>query len=206
MSNTLLIQLLQDALLIFLILGSSFTLCIGIMFTFAPRQVEKLSSRYNKWVSLRRPSRAFEIPRNIDHHLYRFHALIGIFILLSAVYILYQLGFNYRHEKTVSILSSLINSPLIADWLLSSLILAFSISAILLVVLGAVLVIRPSALKSSESHANRWISTRKCLQPIEKKRLFLDSWFNKHPRKFGVIIFIASLYNLVILLMIPTKN
>ena len=203
--NPIFSAVLQESALLFLIIGSVFALLLGILFIFSPQQATELSQRYNRWLSLRKPLRPLEIPRNVDHLFYRQHRAIGLVLLISATYILYQFAFDYRPEQAKHALIRLWGHPVITEWLLDALLWILLPASLLVALFGTLMAIKPSALKRLENLANRWVSTRKSMQPIEKSYDSLDAGVTGMPRLFGVFLILAAGYNLVILLIFFLK-
>lgn len=206
MENTVLSAILQESLLLLLIISSIFALLLGLLLLVSPQQAQALSQRYNHWVSLRQPTKPLEIPRNADHYLYRQHRATGLFILLSSGYILYHFAFNYDQAATIQALNSLFDHAIIIEWLLEATLWFILPISGLLLLFGATMAIKPSALKGIETFANHWVSTRKTLQPIEKQNKSMDTLVNHYPRLFGIFLVLVAGYNLIILLIFFINN
>ena len=204
--NNIITEILQEAALIFLIIGSVFALLIGLLFLFSPEKARQFSLRYNRWLSLRKSAKPLEIPRSVEHHAYRQHRAIGLIILLSATYILYRFAFDYDQTKAIQTLTRLFDNTILVEWLLEAYLWFILPISGLLILFGATMALKPSALKRIESLSNRWISTRKAIQPIEKQYKSLDSWVERQPRIFGTILILAAGYNLAILFMFFINN
>lgn len=201
MQSTLLTVILQESILLFLIIGSIFALLLGLLFVLAPQQADALSLRYNRWLSLRRPSKFLEVTHETDHYFYRQHRVIGLFILFSASYILYRFAFDYDQTASVHTLTSYLGNANVVAWLLEASLWFLLPISLLLTLFGAVLAIKPSLLKGLERQANRWISTRNIIQPIDKQNKTLDNLAHKNPHYLGWFLIFAASYNLSILLM-----
>jgi hypothetical protein len=197
--------LLGDALLLLLLAGSLLALLVGLLFLLVPDFAERLNRRLNHWISLRRSMREVERSHFIERMLYRHHRSVGLFILLSSAYVLYQFAFHYEQQQLVQALGRFQVAPWLADWLLTAL-LWFSLPAMLLVILvGAQLALRPSSLKGLEGWGNRWVSTRRWLLPLERPHYPLDRWVNRHPRLFGAVTAVAAAYLTALFLLLYLK-
>ena len=201
MDNPILTAILRESLLLFFISGSLFALLLGLLFILAPEKANRFSQRNSRWLSLRRTTRPLEVSHSVDRILYHHHRLVGLFIVLSSAYILYRLGFDYQHGLAVTALTPSGTPGTTISWLLESLLWFITPAAILFLFIGAAIAIKPSSLKGLEVLTNRWISTRRAMQPIEKPYLSIDHWVVHHPRLFGSILCLAALYNLVLLLL-----
>ncbi|MCW8918189.1 MAG: hypothetical protein OQL08_05185 [Gammaproteobacteria bacterium] len=202
MDNATLFAILQEATLLFLLIGSLFALLLGVLFLLSPQQAAMFTGRYNRWLSLRRPTRPLEIPHPVDHTLYHHHRLIGLLLLLAAGYILYRFGFDYRQQEAVALIAASPWHPALVEWLLEALLWFLIPFSLLLLLLGGAMALKPSTLKGLEQHANRWLSTRKLLHPLDKPNLSLDRWSQSHPRLFGALLTLAALYSLTLLLLL----
>lgn len=200
MNHPALSAILQESLLLFFLLGSSFALLLGLLFLLSPSLALRFAARNSRWLSLRRQTRPLELNHPVDGHLYRHHRPVGLFILLSSAYILYRFGFDYHHAHAVSALSPSPQHSALADWLLASLLWFLAPASVLFILIGGTMAIKPSAMKSLERLANHWVSTRKAMQPLEKPCDSLDIWVGMYPRLFGAIVTVASLYNLTLML------
>ena len=200
MDHPILTAILQESLLLFFTIGSLFALLLGLLFLLAPESAKRLSRRNNRWLSLRRSTKALDLSHSVDGRLYHHHRLVGLFIILSCAYILYRLGFDYQQQAAVSALSTGNGSGGVTAWLLESLLWFITPTTTLILFIGAAIALKPSSLKGLEGISNRWLSTRKAMQPIEKQNLSVDNWVEHHPRPFGLLLSVAAIYNLTLLL------
>lgn len=194
--EALYLELLTEVLLRLMLIGSGFTLIIGVILLIVPRWLIALEQQANSWVSLRRRLKPLEQPHNIDAQLYRLHRPLGLFILLSCSYILYQLAFHYDTHAVSQLFSSGRNTAIVGDWLAQALLLIGITLNLLLVPFGALLALRPSSLKGFEWWANRWVSSRRGMLPLERPYTPLDALVKHHPRLLGALISLFSLNNL----------
>jgi hypothetical protein len=198
--DNILTAIFQESVLIFLIIGSFAALLLGVLFLLSPERARALSLRYSHWSSLRRPSRPLEIPHSIDSYFYRQHRGVGLILLLSTSYILYRFAFDYDHAVVTRLLTRIFGYPVLVEWLLeASLWFILPISA-LIAIFGAVMALKPSALKGLETLLNHRTSSRKFLQPIEKQYKSADRWMISQPRGLGIVLILAAGYNLAILI------
>jgi len=204
--NSFYFDLIGSALLLLMLLGSGFTLAIALLLLLAPQRLFALEQQANSWVSLRQRLKPLEIPRNIDTTLYRLHRPLGLFVLLSCGYILYQLAFHYDAESVSRLISGSRKTSVIGDWLAQGLLFTGLILNLLLLPFGALLALRPSNLKGIEQWSNRWISTRKAMLPLERSYTPIDTMVKSYPRLFGALILLFSLNNLYFFLLLILKQ
>ena len=185
--------IVQQAVFIFLALGAVFALAAGLLLVFGSQAAFRISERMNRWVSTRAAIRPLEEHRSISRPLYRLHRLVGVLICAGALYSLVVLATPSGGAAIVKSLSG-IGPPRMSAWLSESLraiLLAGNFGALLF---GLVFIVRPSALKSLEAWADRRISERKAIKPLEKMRMSADQFLRRHPRPVGVLVILGSLY------------
>jgi hypothetical protein len=189
-------QIIEQSIFIFALVGAAFALAAGLLLAFASETAFRISARMNRWVSTRAAIRPLEEYRTISRPLYRMHRLVGALICAGALYSLIVLGMPSGESAITKSLSG-IGPPRFSAWLSESLryvLLAGNFGALLF---GLVFVVRPSALKSLEAWADRRISERKAIEPLEKMRMSADQLVRRHPRPVGVLVILGSLYVLV---------
>lgn len=188
--------IVQQAIFIFFALGAAFTLAAGLLLVFRSQAAFRISERMNRWVSTRAAIRPLEQHRNISRPLYRTHRLVGALIVAGALYSLIVLGMPSGKSAIVKSLSG-IGPAHYSAWLSESLryiLLAGNIGALLF---GLVFIVRPSALKSLEAWADRRISERRAIKPLEKMHMSADQFLRRHPLTVGVLVILGSVYVLV---------
>jgi hypothetical protein len=186
----------QQTIFIFLALGAVFTLAAGLLLVFGSQTALRISERMNRWVSTRAALRPLEEHRSISRPLYRMHRLAGALICAGALYSLIVLGLPAGEAAITKSLSG-IGPARFSAWLSESLryvLLAGNFGALLF---GLVFVVRPSALKTLEAWADRRISERTAIKPLEQMRMSADQFLRRHPRAVGVLVILGSLYVLV---------
>jgi hypothetical protein len=188
--------ILQQAIFIFLLLGSILALAAGLLLLLDSARAFRIGERMNRWVSTRAALRPLEEQHSISRPLYRRHRLVGVLLCAGALYALVVLGTPYGEQAMVKTLSGL-GPARFASWISESLrivLLAGNFGALLF---GLVFVVRPSALKGLEAWADRRISGRKATKPLEEVRLSTDQFVRTHPRVAGWLITLGSLYVMV---------
>ncbi len=85
--------------------------------------------------------------------------------------------------------------------LLDALVLSALLGAVFAAFVALFLLLRPSMLREFEQGANRWISLRRALKPVEIARKGVDEYVFQHGRRVGIVLLLGSLYTLVLLTM-----
>jgi hypothetical protein len=195
------LELLAEALLWLMLLGSGFTLIVGLLLLLAPQRIIAQEQRFNSWISLRRSLKPLEQPRNIDARLYHLHRPLGLFILLSCSYILYQLAFHYDVTAVAQLFAGRNTTDPVSEWLAQSLLIIGLLLNLLLIPFGALLALQPSRLKGFEAWANRWISTRRGTQALDRLYTPVNGLVKHYPRLLGAFILLFSLNSLYFFLL-----
>lgn len=206
MITDIFIEILHEALLLLLISGSLIGLLVAIFLLISPQNFSKLSRYYNRWISLRQPTKGLEVPRSTDRYFYRYHRIVGLFIILSAAYILYRFAFDFDRTSAINTLLRIFSNQAISAWAVDALLWFLMPISLMLTIFGAALALKPSSLKSIEKQSNRWISSRKGMQPLEKQYKIIDQWVEEHPRIFGTLLLVGSGYSLILLLIVLSNN
>lgn len=191
---------LLRGLVIFLLFGSIAGLLAGMLLLWRPEWLARVSKRANRWVSTRRMGRGLGKRVNIDQWIYRYGPLSGGLLLAGAIYIIYMLTARFgRAELLASLAKMHLVQPVLLGPLLDTLVLFFLAGALLALLVSLFLLLRPSMLRDFELGANRRISLRQPLKPMEIQRGDLERLVSRHVRKAGVLLLGGSLYTLVVL-------
>ncbi len=192
--------IIAESLWLFLCCGLVIALIYGLLLLLTPRAALALSSRLNRWVSLRRAFKPLELPRPQDRRLYHYHRAVGAGLFLGSIYILYILNYHYDHNAFIFILARDMPTHAAAAWLADSLRLLLYLFAFIGIVIGPIVFQRPSLLKGLEAQTNRWISSRRLLRFLESSYTPMEEGVEHHPRAFGLLLTLISLYLLLLLL------
>lgn len=198
---TNLVIILRD---FFLVLGIALlllSLVVGVLLIIKPSIITSLNKKGSSSFSLRRSTRVLEIPNYIDHAFYRHHRIVGIIIMLTSVYMLYYFTQVYD-AGVISNFMLASRYAVIVDILAHAMQLILLAAALATLVIGIIMLIRPSLLKGFEAWANRWISTRQAAKPLAIERQQVNQLVYKYPRLVGIIITTLALYAAIGLIMI----
>jgi hypothetical protein len=192
--------LLRSAVL-FLMLGSLGGLAVGALLLWNPQRLRAISNILNRWVSTRHLNQALDRTVEIDRWFYRHRSASGGLILLASGYILYSFTFGLDRASAIMGLAGQFNLPaVLVGGLLDALVLSALLGALLAAFVSLFLLLRPSLLRDFELGANRWVSLRRGLKPVEVPRGGVDEYIFKYGRQAGILLILGSLYILVILL------
>lgn len=192
---------LLQSFVILLILGSLAGLVAGVLLLFRPNVLQSWGVLLNRWVSTRQMELPLDRSVNIDPWFYRHRRFAGLLILLGALYILYYFTVALDREQAILSLSRHFNlHAALTAGLLDALVLGAMLGALMALVGGMFLLLRPSLLRDFEQVANRWLSLRRAMKPVEATRPGMDEYVFAHGRQAGMLLVLGSLYVLVFLL------
>lgn len=191
---------LMRSLILFLLVGSVVGLFGGILLLLRPDWMLSMNKFSNRWISTRKMGRSLEKSVNIDHWFYRNSHLSGVVLLTGAIYIVYALTTQVVRADLLASFGRLhLVQPVLLEPLLDTLVLIFLAGALLAMIVSLFLIFRPSMLRDLELVANRSMSLRKSLRPMEVQRGNVDQLVFGNVRVVGVLLLCASLYTLVVL-------
>lgn len=192
--------ILTRSLILFLLLGSVAGLFAGAALLLRPALLLRASQLANRWVSTRQLSRPLARFFSLDSWFYRYNRLSGAVLMSGSIYMVFY--FTAVFDKTValnSVFKTAMISPALMTGLVDALVLASLMGAVFTLLISLFLILRPSMLREFELHANRSISLRKSLKPLEITRDGVDRYVFRNVRVAGVLILLGSLYTLVVL-------
>lgn len=186
---------LLGVLAVLLAAATAFGIAIALQPTLLDR-VRELSDRH---LSLRRATRPLDLPRDADRWFYRHHRVYGATVIALAIFLLYVLVFGYSAPAWVGprggayheVALILAEVARIVLWLV----------AVLALIVGTVVFVRPSALKGVEGVANRWLTPRRWTRGLDREYRSVDTWAARHPRATGIGIALAAAITLAALLL-----
>ncbi|OIR11676.1 hypothetical protein GALL_65320 [mine drainage metagenome] len=198
--NPIVESLLLRSFVLFLMLGSLAGLVVGALLLHGPDRLRTVGNILNRWISTRHINQALDRTFEVEPWFYRHRRISGWLILLSSGYILYAFTFGLDRNIAVIGLSGRFGLPSgVVGGLLDAMVLSALLGALLAVFVSLFLLLRPSMLRDFEQGANRWVSLRRGLKPLEMEREGLDEYVYKYARQVGILLVLGSLYTLALL-------
>ncbi len=189
----ILADILLEAFLWTLLGGGVLAMLVGCWLLVAPLSFARFSRVLNRWLSTRRAAQWLETPRPIERFFYRRHRVFGLLLVAGAAFALYYLLFSY---ETVEMLAAFVlpwagpEGDVIAATVTGFLL--FGNAMILLI--GGIVLVRPSLLKGVEATSNRWVSTGNALEALDRRSDLPDQAVVRAPRLAGLALALAGLY------------
>lgn len=199
--NQVINQILLPSLLNVLFIGGIFSFVVGIGLVFHSELMFRLFDKMNRWVSLRRSTRALEIPRDCWPLVQRYQYILSVFITVGAVYALFRLITQVDIQVIVPGISTKLHLPeLYVSWLLTSIWWFLTLGCAVSVVVGLLLGFSLPTLSKWEGLSGTWISTRNSV--IGKKANVIHVGFDElvvsFPKTAGWIVVILSMIELTL--------
>ncbi|MFA6013724.1 MAG: hypothetical protein WC742_01555 [Gallionellaceae bacterium] len=192
-------NILLHSLLNFLMLGSVIGLIAGGILIFRPHWLNYANVISGSWISTRKLNHSIERSIEFDRWFYQHRQFTGTIILIGAVYLLYFFGIQFDKPAVIIGLSRQFQVPTAyIDLLIDPLVLIALMGATFALLVSLFVLFRPSQIREFERIANKWISMRKTLKPLEISRKGVDEFAMRHSQKVGIILIMGSLYSLVI--------
>ena len=193
-------------LIVLLIAGNVFALVIGVVMLLAPQRLAALSKLSNRWISTRQLTKPLERPRPTERAMLRYPRVLSAVLLASAALILIK-GANFIAGMSAAeggkLLARLYGDTNISSSVWESLwvsLMAFiMLGAAMAVVVGLMSLFKLGKLKSWAESTNRWVSTRQLTKPLDVPHYQLDKLVTAHPRLWGGVISVLSLFSAAVL-------
>ena len=192
----LLINLLTETLVTVGIVLMLLCMLTGLVFLLTPRLATSVEQEADQKLSLRKALKPLEIPRHTERFFYRYHRSVGALIALLGAIFLWLYLVEGEGSRIADWFGRQAAGELLAAWSAGIGGLLVVING-LAIVLGIVMAVRPSALKGIEAVANRWISTRRATRPLDREYDPLGRFALQHPRIFGALVLVGSLFVLL---------
>lgn len=191
-TNTELFPVLLESGLLILTVLLVLAALYGLILLASPNTGLRLNQLLSRQVSTRRISLPLDKQFHVERYFYRHAKIYGLLLLMGSGYLLYRLFFDFPLEDYARALPDLLPAGA-WGWLLDALRIFLIIMTLFTLYIGLVVVIRPSNIKSMETHTNQWISTREKLAFMSRNVPAVDSAAERAPRLFGGVVFILAI-------------
>ena len=192
-------NLLIPTLLVVLAILLALAMLFGLAIAVRPALLDRLRGITDQHLSMRRATRSFDIPRNVDRWFYRYHRIYGTVVVILSIFLLYFLAFGYQSPAWVAAFPREYHEVALIGAEVARFLLW--LVAVLGVMVGTIVFVRPSALKDVEDWANRWITPRRLTRGLDREYNPADAWVSRHPRAWGIAITLAAGIVLLALLL-----
>lgn len=187
-------EILYQTFFRFLWIGSIAGMLLGVCMLFKPQLLVQLNQYLSGWISLKKLDAVLNQPHWMERFFYRHHKLFGLAVLIGSVFTLYTFSIGYDMRA--------VSAAYIPDdyrWLSDALVNMLLLASVIAALSGAVILARPSVLRSLELSVNRWVHTGPLLNPLNDMHYSAEKMLLSHHRLAGAAITAGSLYTLVLL-------
>ncbi|MDD4929475.1 MAG: hypothetical protein PHP85_09385 [Gallionella sp.] len=185
--------LMWRALAIFLLIASLLGMLLGMLLIFKPHLMKGVNRMANRWVSTRHINQWFDRSISIERWFYRNHRPMGLLIMVGAAYIVVYFSWLFDKVYAVQRLISYMPADQMGG-LLDATIIFLLTGALLAFVVGLVVLLRPSLLRSFEKKSNQWISLRRGTSALDVTHGQVDAFVMEHARSTGWLLILASAF------------
>ncbi len=183
--------ILLDTVLWISLGGGVLAMLAGLWLLIAPRGFAGFSRIVNRWVSTGPATRWLETPRPIERFFYRGHKVFGALLISGAVFALHYL---VSHQAAVSMLAAFAQPGPAGDVMAAALTSFLLAGNVVVLIVGVIVVVRPSLLKGVEAASNRWFSTHEAFKSLDSRSDLPDQVVARQPRLTGLVLTVAGLY------------
>lgn len=169
-------------------------LAIGVIFLIAPGWALSIGNKLNRWVSTKFFFDSIDKPRYQERWIYRHYRISGIIIVVVTCYVFYVFLMAIGIDVMVGKLIGFADSGFY-KWLYEQLFYIFLGANVIALVLGLIILIRPSLLKAIEEKSNRWIGTNEKLDKLDRS-ISTDIYLG-NPRLFGFAVVVGGIYIII---------
>ncbi|HEY8887468.1 MAG TPA: hypothetical protein VIM35_03190 [Gallionella sp.] len=180
-------------LAIFLLIGALLGVALGLILIFWPRILARVNRVANYWISMRHIDRMLDRSISIELWVYKHHRPLGILIILGAGYMLIYFGLLFDKAIALQLLTRYVPAKLL-DGLLDALVLTSLLGAVVALLAGFFLWLRPSLLRGIEEETNKWVSSRRATKVLDVQHDQVDRYVTRHARQAGWLILLCSVY------------
>lgn len=186
-------KLLWRDLEVFMVIGALLGAVLGMILIFSPRLLPNINRVANCWISMRHADKRLDQSVSIDHWFYRHHRPLGILVILGASYIL--VNFSFMFDERAVLRRSLGYEPAkLWEGLLDALVLTSLTGAVVALIVGLLLWLRPNLLHGVEKVGNQWVSSRRATKVLNVPHAQVDHFVEHHTRLTGWLLLLGSAY------------
>lgn len=176
---------------------------LGVWILILPTHFLKVGQSLSKWVTTDHYFDYMDKPRYQEKVIYKHHRASGILIVAGALYTLVMLLHKIDIDVVYTKLPAIINT-FWSEWFYSTAYYLLVGANILAVVVGSIVLLRPSLLKGVEQSLNKWINPEKSLKRLDETHEIALEILPGNPRLFGLAVTLGGLYivlSMVIMLL-----
>lgn len=186
-----------QGLVVSLMVGLVLALFVGVLLLVRPQALFALNAVLSRWIDTDAVLSKLDQPHHIERFLYRHHRILGGMIVAGASFVLWRWAFAYERSEFLAALGR----PFAAnglDWIPAALETALVALHGGILMVGLLVIFRPSLLKGFERTANRW-QRGPAMTRLDTVIVGMDGTVEDHPRVTGLLLVLAACWCLLAL-------
>ncbi len=192
--------ILLRAFISFLVLGSVVGMILGATLILQPRWLVRVSLMGNRWISTRHINKFLETSINFNPWFYSYLFAGSLATSLGAIFMLYYFGVQIDRSSITSGLATHFQIPAAyISVMFGPMQLIVILGAVFALIASLLAMFRPGWFRKFEQGANKWVSLRHAMKPLEIVRSNVDEFTFRHTLPVGVILVLGSVYLFAIL-------
>ncbi|MEX2517397.1 MAG: hypothetical protein WD572_10925 [Gammaproteobacteria bacterium] len=168
------------------------TFIVGLLMLLVPGWLLRVSERMNLWIDTSIWFKKLDEQRRFERLFYRHHIIMGSLIVVGSLYSLWFLWRLYGGDELRLLVD--IENWLLEEILNTTLSMLLVIGNIFALLTGLIVVLRPSLIKGLEAWSNRWVESDRVFRTLDKQLDLAEQIIPGHPRLFGLLVVLGSLY------------
>ena len=185
--------ILWQSLVIFLLLSSLTGVVLGLLLIFKPHLMDSVNRVANRWVSTRRMIKPADRVIDAEGWFFKYHRPVGIMIMLGAGYILVAFGLTFDKAAALRRLSIYVPMNML-DILVDGMVLFALIGAVVALLFGLFMCLRPSLLRGAEEISDQWFSLRRVTKRFCIPHDHIEVYVARHRQRVGWSMLMGSIY------------
>lgn len=170
---------------------------LGILMILIPAKIHLFGQKMNVWVSTESAFDKAEQPHYLERFFYRYHHVIGLFVIAGAGFCLYTFLVGQELQVLMSKMPALNANQVVSEWLYESIYYFLILANAVCFVLGIFILARPSTLKGVEAISNKWISNKAIADRLNSKQEIPEHVLPGNMRLFGIFVVVGGMYMVV---------
>lgn len=168
-------------------------IALGLWILCLPEHFLRVGKSMSRWIATDHYFETLDRPRYQERFIYKHHFISGGLILAGALYTLVMLIIKVDFDAIPAAMPVVINR-FWSEWFYMAFYYLLVGANLLAVLVGLVIIIRPSALKRIEEGLNRWVSTGQQLKKLDETHEIALEVLPGNPRLFGLAVMLGGLY------------
>jgi hypothetical protein len=166
---------------------------IGVWILIRPEGFLKASKSLGRWISTDAFFESLDRPRYQERFIYKHHRIAGLMIITGAAYTLFMMYSKVDMQMFVAQLPQ-IGTQFWTEWLYGVVYILLISANLMALLLGLIVLIRPSTLKVIEKYLNKWVVTGQDLKKLDQTHEIALEVLPGNPRLFGLAVTLGGIY------------